>query len=186
MIRKVMGRDFDSHNITADGIKHGLKNHGAKGKKLTERSIPIRNEDAELIPYIMIAPDYVRKGSILNGRESIRFYKTLENGYVVVIEKEFDNSDKDLETINIWGELSDVINAQRTLNRTSETPTISRSDAAKVCKNAEIAIAKDQKFREQRVYHGSGAHPLLSELRQVEQRDVIAAKAQSIRMRYKK
>lgn len=78
MIRKVMGRDFDSHNITADGIKHGLKNHGAKGKKLTERSIPIRNEDAELIPYIiMTAPDYVRKGSTLNGRESIRFYKTL-------------------------------------------------------------------------------------------------------------
>ena len=79
----------------------------------------------------MTAPDYVRKGSTSNGRESIRFYKTLENGYVVVIEKEFDNSDKDLETINICGELSDVINAQRTLNRTSETPTISRSDAAK-------------------------------------------------------
>ena len=168
MIRKVMGRDFDSHNITADGIRHGLKNHGAKGKKLTELSIPIRNEDAELIPYIMTAPDYVRKGSTSNGRESIRFYKTLENGYVVVIEKEFENSDKDLETINICGELSDVINAQRTLNRTSETPTISRSDAAKVRKNAEIAIAKDQKFREQRVYHGSGAHPLLSELRKVE------------------
>lgn len=167
MIRKVMGCDFDSHNITADGIRHGLKNHGAKGKKLTERSIPIRNEDAELIPYIMTAPDYVRKGSTSNGRESIRFYKTLENGYVVVVEKEFDNSDKDLETINIWGELSDVINAQRTLNRTSETPTISRSDAAKIRKDAEIAIAKDQKFREQRVYHGSGAHPLLSELRKV-------------------
>ena len=157
MIRKVMGRDFDSHNITADGIRHGLKNHGAKGKKLTERSIPIRNEDAELIPYIMTAPDYVRKGSTSNGRESIRFYKTLENGYVVVVEKEFDNSDKDLETINIWGELSDVINAQRTLNRTSETPTISRSDAAKIRKDAEIAIAKDKKIREQRVYHGSGA-----------------------------
>ena len=157
MIRKVMGRDFDSHNITADGIRHGLKNHGAKGKKLTERSILIRNEDAELIPYIMTAPDYVRKGSTSNGRESIRFYKTLENGYVVVVEKEFDNSDKDLETINIWGELSDVINAQRTLNRTSETPTISRSDAAKIRKDAEIAIAKDQKLREQRVYHGSGA-----------------------------
>ena len=157
MIRKVMGRDFDSHNITADGIRHGLKNHGAKGKKLTERSIPIRNEDAELIPYIMTAPDYVRKGSTSNGRESIRFYKTLENGYVVVIEKELDNSDKDLETINIWGELSDVINAQRTLNRTSETPTISRSDAAKIRKDAEIAIARDQNIREQRVYHGSGA-----------------------------
>ena len=51
---------------------------------------------------------------------------------------------------------------------------------------AERQEVNAKKIREQRVYHGSGAHPLLSELRQVEQRDVIAAKAQSIRMRYKK
>ena len=51
---------------------------------------------------------------------------------------------------------------------------------------AERQEVNAKKIREQRVYHGSGAHPLLSELRQVEQRDVIAVKAQSIRMRYKK
>jgi len=67
-----------------------------------------------------------------------------------VVEKEVDNSIDDLETINIWGELSDVGNAQRTLRRTSETPTIGRSDAAKIRKDAENAITNDQKLREKR------------------------------------
>lgn len=157
-VRKAMGRDFDSHNITADGIVHALKNHGEGGKKLNEKSIPIRKEDAELIPYIMVAPDFVKKGSTKNNRESVRYYKNLSNGYVVVIEKELDNSVDDLETINMWAELSDVSNAQRTLNRTSETPTIGRSDAAKIRKDAEIAIQNDAKLPEfQIVYHGSGA-----------------------------
>ena len=160
MIRKVMGRDFDSHNITADGIRHGLKNHGAKGKKLTERSIPIRNEDAELIPYIMVAPDYVRKGSEdVTGRTSVLFYKELSNGYVVVAEKEYKNSPDDMETITIWAEMSDkATNAQRiAAPDTHVQNAILDIDAAKIRKDAEIAIAKDKKIREQRVYHGSGA-----------------------------
>lgn len=40
MIRKVMGRDFDSHNITADGIKHGLKNMGQKVRNLQSEVFP--------------------------------------------------------------------------------------------------------------------------------------------------
>ena len=47
-----------------------------------------------------------------------------------------------METINIWGELSDVSNAQRTLNRTPETPTIGRSDNAKIQKDAENTIKR--------------------------------------------
>ena len=156
MVKNAMGRDFDSHVITISGIRHGLKEHGVGGKKITERSIPIREEDAALIPYIMTAPDYVRKGSTKNNRESVRFYKTLKNGYVVVVEKEFDNSIDDLETINIWGELSDVSNAQGTLLRTSETPTIGTSDAAKIRKDAENAIENEGKIQEHRVWHGSG------------------------------
>ena len=50
-----------------------------------------------------------------------------------------------LETINIWGELSDVSNAQRTLNRTSETSTTGTSDVAKIKKDAEKAIKRDAK-----------------------------------------
>ena len=146
LVRRAMGRDFDSHNITIDGIRHGLKNHGENGTKPSANSIPIREQDAELIPYIMTAPDYVRPGSIKNARESVRFYKTLENGYVVVVEKELDNSTEDLETINIWAELSDVNDAKKTPHRTSETPTIGRSDAAKIRRDAEIAIENDEKM----------------------------------------
>ena len=58
--------------------------------------------------------------------------------------------------------------------------------AAKVEEKSKTANKSGEKLREQRVYHGSGAHPHLSELRQVEQRDVIMAEAQSIRMRCKK
>ena len=78
-----MGRDFDSHNIAANGIAHALNNHGEGGQKLTPSSIPITEADLELIPYIMAAPDRVSKGSTdISGRESIRFYKDLSNGYV--------------------------------------------------------------------------------------------------------
>ena len=143
-IRSVMGRDFDSHNITANGLAHALKNHGEGGKKLSATSIPIRKEDMELVPYIMTAPDRVEKGSTKNNRESVRFIKNISNGYVVVIEKEFDNSADDLETINMWAELSDVSNATRTPDSTSETPTIGRSDVAKIRKDAEDAILAEE------------------------------------------
>ena len=113
----------------------------------TGNSIPIREEDAELIPYIMAAPNYVKKGSWdATSCKSIRFYKRLSNGYLVVVEKEWTNSATDLETINIWGKLSDVSYAQRTQNRTSETPTIGRSDAAKIRKDAETAIRDDKNY----------------------------------------
>ena len=165
MIRREVGRDFDSHNITINGIIHGLKNHGENGTKLSANSIPIREQDAELIPYIMTAPDYVRKGSSdITGRESVRFYKTLENGYVVVVEKEYEKSPNDMETINIWAEKSsrvaDARSNERPLRSTS-SPTnvahgteaaranavtvITRTDAAKIRRDAEIAIENDEK-----------------------------------------
>ena len=156
MVRNAMGRDFDSHVITIGGIRHGLKNHGVSGDKLSLRSIPIREEDAALIPYIMTAPDYVRKGSTLNNRDSVRFYKTLENGYVVVVEKEWANSATDLETINIWGELSDAVNVRKDPEQNVRNATIGRSDAAKIRKDAETAIKNDEKISLHKVFHGSG------------------------------
>jgi hypothetical protein len=46
----------------------------------------------------------------------------------------------------MWAELSDVSNAaSATLNRTPETTTISRSDIAKIIKDAETAIWNEQK-----------------------------------------
>ena len=147
-IRAKMGRDFDSHNIEIGGIRHALKNHGVNGKKNTEKSIPIREEDTLLIPYIMTAPDLVEKGSTKNNRESVRFTKFLSNGYVMVVEKEWDESPNDLETINIWAELSDASNATKALDSTSETTVIGRSDAAKIRKDAEDAIAFEEKLKD--------------------------------------
>lgn len=147
MIKKVMGRDFDSHNITANGVAHALKNHGENGKKLTEDSIPLRNEDLELLPYIMTAPDYVMEGSSdVTGRRSIRFYKELSNGYVVVAEKEYKNSPDDMETITMWAEKSDkATNAQRSVAPdTHVRNAILDIDAAKIRKDAEIAIENDK------------------------------------------
>ena len=173
-IRRVLGRDFDSHNITANSIVHAKKNHGVNGGKITGNSIPLRDEDFSLAPYIMTAPDVVEKGSMdAAGRESIRFKKNLSNGYVVVVEKEQKNSPDDMETITMWAELSssnvsDARTEARPLNSTSQpaneskktnarTVIISSDDSAKIRKDAEEAIRGDEKVREHRVYHGSGA-----------------------------
>lgn len=162
MIRKVMGRDFDSHNITANNIAHAYANHGVGGSKITDSSIPLTKEDMELMPYIMTAPDYIRKGSEdITGRESIRFYKTLSNGYVVVVEKEQKNSPHDMESITMWAEKSPSNVADARINSSptidARNVIISTEDAAKIRKDAEEAIVNDVKVREQRVYHGSGA-----------------------------
>lgn len=161
MIRKVMGRDFDSHNITANGVAHAQKNHGVNGNKISDSSIPLREQDMELMPYIMVAPDYVRKGSEdVTGRTSVRFYKELSNGYVVVAEKEYKNSPDDMETITMWAEMSDkATNAQHiAAPDTHARNAILDIDAAKIRKDAEDAIVNDVKVRENRVYHGSGSN----------------------------
>ncbi|MBQ8422985.1 MAG: hypothetical protein IJY36_01825 [Coprobacter sp.] len=160
-VRAVMGRDFDSHSIEIGGVRHALKNHGVDGKKLGERSIPITAEDAKLIPYIMVAPDYVRRGSTdIRGRESVQFYKKLSNGYVVVVEKELTRSADDLETINMWAEktLSNADLPTRGQFSTSETAGIGRSDIAKIRKDAELAIEEDEKNAEKIHYRVANAH----------------------------
>ena len=147
-VRAVMGRDFDSHNITANGIAHALNSHGVGGYNLQENSIPITTEDLELIPYIMVAPDYVTKGSTdPSGRESVRFYKALSNGVVVVIEKEYKNSPDDMETINMWAEMSSkATNAQQNAAPGINVQNaILSTDAAKIRKDAESAIERDGK-----------------------------------------
>ena len=161
MIRRVMGRDFDSHNITANGIAHALINHGENGKKLSANSIPITKENAELIPYIMVAPDRVGKGSTdITNRESIKFYKQLSNGYVIVIEKEYKNSPHDMETITMWAEMSSSATdaQQEVAPDINALNAIQSTDIAKIRKDAEDAILNDQKNHEfQIVFHGSGA-----------------------------
>lgn len=141
-----------------------MKNHGVDGRKLTPNSIPLRQEDISLIPYIMTAPDRVEKASMdASGRESVRFYKNLSNGYVVVVEKEYKNSPDDMETITMWAEMSDkATNARRdAAPDTHVQNAILDIDATKILKDAEDAIKNEQKLRQHRVYHGqSGSHSI--------------------------
>ena len=45
---------------------------------------------------------------------TIKFFKNLSNGYVVVVEEEYKNSPDDMETINMWAEMSSkATNAQQ-------------------------------------------------------------------------
>jgi len=151
MIKNAMGRDFDSHSIEIGGIRHSLKEHGVNGNKITDISIPVTAENAELIPLIMTAPDRVTKGSTDQiGRESIRFYKTLENGHVVVVEKEQKNSPDDMETITMWAEKSsNVVDAKLKTSPKlhAQDVTISRDDIAKIHQDAENAIKKDENLK---------------------------------------
>ena len=147
-VRKAMGKDFESHNITANGVAHAYMNHGENGRKLNKNSIPLRKEDVELIPYIMTAPDEVAKASTdITGRDSVRFYKNLSNGYVVVVEKEYKNSPNDMETITMWAELSSkATNArQNAAPDTHVRNAILDTDIAKIRKDAENAIEKEGK-----------------------------------------
>lgn len=149
MIKGAMGRDFDSHSITANSIIHSLKGHGVDGTKLNAKSIPLRKSDMELIPYIMIAPDYLAKGSVDGyGRESIRFFKALSNGVVVVVEKEYKNSPDDMETITMWAEKSSGARNARQNAAPAENvqDAIPDTDIAKIHKDAEIAIKNDVNF----------------------------------------
>lgn len=47
---------------------------------------------------------------------------------------------RDLETINYWGELSDVVNAYKDPEQNVRNVTIGRSDIANIRKDAQRAI----------------------------------------------
>ena len=170
MIRNKMGRDYDSHNIFANGIVHSKRNHGVNGEKIDEKSIPLRDEDFKLAPHIMVAPDRISRGSMgPDGRESIRFEKDLSNGVVLVVEKEQKSSPDDMDTITMWATLSsegaDARSNERPLQSTSQPANVAKTtnvsanartaisgiDAAKIRKDSEMAIKNDEKISYQKV-----------------------------------
>lgn len=150
-IRKATGTSYVSHSIVADNIRHANNNHGVDGKKLTTKSIPLTHEDFKLIPYIITAPDRVIKGSVdNNGRESIRFVKYLSNGLVIVVEKEHIKRPSEMETITAWADMSSEVLDARSEGTSPELNVrnvILGSDAAKIRKDAENAVNKDEKDR---------------------------------------
>ena len=149
-IENISNQNIPSHSIPANSLIHGKKNHGLFGIKNTPKSIPLRDEDFLLIPYIMVAPDDIKQGSTdKDNRKSIRFYKELSNGYGVVVEKEKRNSPNAMETITIWAEMSSKVAdaRQNTSPAIDVRNVILDTDVAKIHKDAENAIRRDVQER---------------------------------------
>ena len=148
-LRDILGKHIQSHNIDLYSVRHIFNNHGINGRKLNDRSIPLRKDDLKLIPFILTAPDNIEIGSMdERGRESIKFKKYLSNGYVVVVEKEKINDPQAMGTTTMWAETSSNVSDARKirpLNSTSETVVIGLDDIAKIIKDAENAIREDVK-----------------------------------------
>ncbi len=152
-IKKDIGESVDIHRLNSDGIKHSISNHGEKGRKVESTDIPIRKEYYMLIPYIMVCPTRIEAGSVDNGLKSVRFIKKLSDGHLIVVEKEVpavrkrttEKDKKVYETVNMWGKLSDVVNAPKNPNVHVRNVVISASDVANIIKDAEMAIIKDNK-----------------------------------------
>ena len=161
LAEKAIGHKINSHTINGNELVHAKKRHGVNGTANTENSIPLRDEDFALMPYIMSAPTRVVKGNMAsNGTESVRYEKELSNGVVIVVEREGRFDVSDMENITMWAQKKSATNvtvAQRASHSTSETIVISETDAAKIRKDAEDAIRKEEIIREHRVYHGTKA-----------------------------
>ncbi len=141
---KVLGHKINSHRIKADEVRYINNMHGIDGEKLQKNSIPLTKEDIALAPYIMGSPDRVVKGNpTTKGAESVRYYKDLENGYVVVVEREVSAGNTNMENVTMWAEKSRSTNDEsatpkRPSSYTSET-SISQSDRTKIRKDFENA-----------------------------------------------
>lgn len=153
-VSELLGKKVSKYKIQSTSFKHIFDRHGINGEANNEHSIPIRPEDLSLIPYILTAPDRVYKGSTDKfGNESIRFEKQLQNGYVLVVEKENlkiqkENSPIAMETITMWAESSsNVMDVHQGCPPciTSKTVVIGSNDIAKIIKDAEKAIREDVK-----------------------------------------
>ena len=153
LAEEAIGHPIKSHAININELTHIKKRHGENGTANDANSIPLRDKDIALMPYIMAAPTRVVKGNMAaNGTESVRYEKDLENGVVVVVEREGRFDVEDMENITMWANKKPATNvtvATKTSHSTSETIVISEADAAKIRKDAETAIENDGKIREQ-------------------------------------
>ena len=151
LAEEAIGHPIKSHAININELTHIKKRHGENGTANDTNSIPLRDKDIALMPYIMAAPTRVVKGNMAaNGTESVRYEKDLENGVVVVVEREGRFDVEDMENITMWANKKPATNvtvATKTSHSTSETIVISEADAAKIRKDAETAIENDGKIR---------------------------------------
>ena len=164
-VEQRLGHAVKQHMIDVSGMNHGYNNHGENGRKLRTGDIPLTKEDMELAPYILMCPDKVVLGSQNNGIASVLYIKYLSNGRVVYIEAEGNIDGTVLVSKNMWANADPhklsprkVVDArQNDAPKLTSGNVILKEDAAKIRKDAEDAIRNDEKIRQHKVYHGSGA-----------------------------
>ena len=164
-VEQRLGHAVKQHMIDVGGMNHGYNNHGENGRKLRTGDIPLTKEDMELAPYILMCPDKVVLGSQNNGIASVLYIKYLSNGRVVYIEAEGNIDGTVLVSKNMWANADPhklsprkVVDArQNDAPKLTSGNVILKEDAAKIRKDAEDAIRNDEKIRQHKVYHGSGA-----------------------------
>ena len=164
-VEQRLGHAVKQHMIDVGGMNHGYNNHGENGRKLRTGDIPLTKEDMELAPYILMCPDKVVLGSQNNGIASVLYIKYLSNGRVVYIEAEGNIDGTVLVSKNMWANADPhklsprkVVDArQNDAPKLTSGNGILKEDAAKIRKDAEDARRNDEKIRQHKVYHGSGA-----------------------------
>ncbi|MCL2328322.1 MAG: hypothetical protein FWC39_07390 [Bacteroidetes bacterium] len=105
-VKLAVGFEINSHKISKNGIIHAKKGHGIGGTKVTPQSPALTDADFELFPYILQNPDYIEKGTINKGKQSIRYVRLLPDGKIVYVESEAHNSNEDFVTKTAWKEKS--------------------------------------------------------------------------------
>lgn len=112
-----------------------------------------------LAPYILCCPTRVRLGSFNNSNVTVVYEKDLSNGKVAYIEAQYGMDGDILKSKNMWADVSNkVVDARQkdAPNLTSKN-VILAEDVAKIIKDAEIAIEKDEKNKHE-VLHSSEAY----------------------------
>ena len=85
----------------------------------------------------MGSPDRVVKGSASrNGTQSVRYYKNLENGYIVVVERELSTNSGNMENITMWAEKS----------RSTNSTSASLKGTSVITSERELAKATVQRY----------------------------------------
>ena len=78
--------------LTAYGVRHILKEHGNNAAEIERGQRGITNADFELIPEILLIPDKIEKGKIVErNKQSMYFIKKLKYEYFVAVILEGKN-----------------------------------------------------------------------------------------------
>ncbi|MDR0507893.1 MAG: hypothetical protein LBH32_13905, partial [Dysgonamonadaceae bacterium] len=154
---KKLGHPITSHKVRVEEIKHIDNRHGINGTetKKDPNKIGLRKEDIALMPYVMSTADNIEKGISKRGKESIIYTKYLSNGKILVVEHEVSAGSTDMENISMWAEKNHSANVpsakQKAASGLRTETHISENDVAKIRKDFETAVEKEQNILKQAI-----------------------------------